>query len=213
MVKRPVGCRGNLSAARGTGRRKSGGSSSVGNDADAQPFGASRSGGSAARVKRDAKQLRRRVCHRVPRMRPLIFANTSTGAQTMRRRRRHFIVIIITQIALALVLVGQASATHWFTNTYFSGYLSPNQGDATGHYYCNELWQSRASWSFGPYMTVAIITPSGGWVASSRSNSGSVSTTIGSGLGYKAHCKNSDASSTFFVTCRADIYYQHGSCA
>lgn len=131
----------------------------------------------------------------------------------MGRRSRCFAVVVLVQLLVALVLASQASATHWITNTYFSGYLSPGQGDGTGHYYCNELWQSRASWSLGPYMTVAIINPSGGWVASSRSNSGSVATTIGSGLGYKGHCKNSDASSTFFVTCRADIYYQHGSCA
>jgi len=133
--------------------------------------------------------------------------------EMMGRRSRCFAVVVLVQLLVALVLASQASATHWFTNTYFSGYLSPGQGDGTGHYYCNELWQSRASWSLGPYMTVAIINPSGGWVASSRSNSGSVATTIGSGLGYKGHCKNSDASSTFFVTCRADIYYQHGSCA
>jgi len=62
-------------------------------------------------------------------------------------------------------------------------------------------------------MTVAIINPQGGWVASSRSNSGSVATSIAPNGGYKAHCKNSDASSTFFVTCRGDIYYPHGSCA
>lgn len=132
----------------------------------------------------------------------------------MRRRIRHSAAMIVALFVVALASASSAMASHGYVVTFHSGYLDPDQGDGTGYYYCHRLWQSRASWGYGPYMTVALIDTSGGWVRSGRDYDGAVEAAVSPSSGYslKAHCKNSDATSTFLVTCRADVAEPHGVC-
>jgi hypothetical protein len=110
-----------------------------------------------------------------------------------------------------------AQATHVSNFAqYFDGWLAPGQGASTGHYYCDHLWRSEASWdAAGWHVTVAIIEPGGGWISSARSSSGAVFTEVSpeTATANKAHCKNTEGIYSFSVRCYRAFAYVHGVCA
>jgi hypothetical protein len=120
-------------------------------------------------------------------------------------------LVIAVAVACTLAVASRSEAMVCCSNhPYFSGYVAPGQGAASGYDdLCNNaIKSSQANTPGGYYATVALIDRSGGWRRSSRSTNPMVRVfvdpnTEAGALAYskKAYCKNSDNIFVYQIYC------------
>jgi len=129
---------------------------------------------------------------------------------------RLLVVLLIASVAVVTLAPPAAAYHEGFISYYFVGSLTSGEGRSTDSP-CDHNYATGASWTqgAGAYGTVAVIAPSGSWLASERSNTGGAFTSVSpsNSDADKSHCKNSTAwQVTVTFDCQSWIARAHGTC-